>query len=117
MEKKARDLLEKIGLSHRIEHKPNQLSGGEQQRGAIVRAWINDPKLILADEPTGNLDSHSGQEVMQILQDLNDQGNTIVMVTHENEVAECGKRIITLFDGKITSDKKVAERKVAKEGI
>lgn len=114
---KAKQILARVGLSHRINHHPNQLSGGEQQRVAIVRALINQPRLILADEPTGNLDSKSGQEVMEILQDLNEEGHTIIMVTHEKYVAECARRIINLRDGEILTDKKVAERRLAKNGI
>jgi len=116
-EKLARQLLEKLGLSHRLRHWPNQLSGGEQQRAAIARALINEPRLILADEPTGNLDSKSGQEVMQILQDLNEEQHTIIMVTHEQYVAQCAKRIITLKDGQIISDEKVSNRMLAKDGL
>lgn len=116
-EKKARQILDKLRLSHRVEHQPNQLSGGEQQRAAIARALINEPRLILADEPTGNLDSRSGQEVMETLQDLNDEGHTIVMVTHERYVAECARRIITLRDGQIIADQEVLERHLAKDGL
>jgi putative ABC transport system ATP-binding protein len=117
VEKTARNILDKLNLSHRIYHMPNQLSGGEQQRAAIARALINEPRLILADEPTGNLDSKSGQEVMETLQDLNEEGHTIVMVTHEMYVAECARRILTLKDGQVISDQKVAERRLAKDGI
>ena len=117
VEERARRLLSKMGLSHRVNHRPNQLSGGEQQRVAIVRALINCPRLILADEPTGNLDSKSGQEVMEVLQDLNEEGNTILMVTHEKYVAECARRIINLKDGEVLIDKKVSERHIAKNGI
>ncbi|MBU1102598.1 ABC transporter ATP-binding protein [Patescibacteria group bacterium] len=116
-EKNARQILEKLNLSHRANHQPNQLSGGEQQRVAIARALINEPRLILADEPTGNLDSKSGQEVMEILQDLNEEGHTIVMVTHEKYVAECARRILTLKDGQIVSDDQVAARHIAKDGL
>lgn len=116
-EQNARRILEKLGLSHRLAHRPNQLSGGEQQRAAIARALINEPRLILADEPTGNLDSKSGQEVMEILQDLNEDGHTIIMVTHEQYVAQCAKRIITLKDGQIISDEKVDNRVLAKDGL
>ncbi|MFH1612081.1 MAG: ABC transporter ATP-binding protein [bacterium] len=117
IEQRAKYLLEELGLSHRINHKPNQLSGGEQQRVAIARALMNKPRLILADEPTGNLDSKSGQEVMQILQDLNKDGHTVVMVTHERYVAECAKRIIELKDGEIISDQVVVNQRLAKDGI
>jgi putative ABC transport system ATP-binding protein len=116
-EQKARQILEKLNLSHRINHQPNQLSGGEQQRAAIARALINEPLLILADEPTGNLDSKSGQEVMETLQDLNKEGHTIVMVTHEKYVAECARRILTLKDGQIVSDQRVANQHWAKNGL
>ena len=116
-EKEARQLLDKVGLSHRIKHHPNQLSGGEQQRVAVVRALINQPRLILADEPTGNLDSKSGQEVMEVIQDLNEEGHTILMVTHEKYVAECARRIIVLKDGQIISDGKVSNRHLAKDGL
>lgn len=116
-EQRARELLERVGLSHRIEHRPNQLSGGEQQRVAIVRALINQPRLILADEPTGNLDSKSGQEVMEILQGLNEEGHTILMVTHEQYVAECARRIIVLRDGQVVSDHKVENQRRAKDGL
>ncbi len=113
----AKKLLEEVGLSHRIGHRPNQLSGGEQQRVAIVRALINKPRLILADEPTGNLDSKSGQEVIEILQKLNQEGNTILMVTHEKEVAECARRIIEFKDGSVISDRKVENQRRAEDGI
>ena len=117
MEQRARQLLERVGLSHRINHRPNQLSGGEQQRVAIVRALINNPRLILADEPTGNLDSRSGQEVMEILQGLHQEGNTILMVTHEQYVAKCAQRILTLKDGQILTDEFVNHRYRAKDGL
>lgn len=107
--------LEKVGLGHRLGHYPNQLSGGEQQRVAIARALINDPPIIMADEPTGNLDTRSGIEILEILQDLNENGITLVMVTHERDVAEHGDRIIHLRDGKITGDEPVTERRSASE--
>jgi len=116
-EELARQLLDKVGLSHRVNHRPNQLSGGEQQRVAIVRALINQPRLVLADEPTGNLDSKSGQEVIEILQELNREGNTILMVTHEIEVAECARRILLLKDGQLSSDKKITNQRRAEDGI
>ncbi len=117
VKEKAIKLLDKVGLSHRMEHRSNQLSGGEQQRVAIVRALINDPRLILADEPTGNLDSKSGQEVMEILQDLNEEGHAILMVTHEKYVAECSRRMLELKDGKVVYDHRVDNRHLAKDGL
>ncbi|MFB0564236.1 MAG: ABC transporter permease [Candidatus Aminicenantaceae bacterium] len=102
------DLLRKVGLGDRINHNPNELSGGEQQRVAIARALVKNPKIILADEPTGNLDSSSAKEVLEILKSLNDSGITVVMVTHEKELTRGAKRIIKLFDGKIVSDEFVA---------
>ncbi|MCD6550374.1 ABC transporter ATP-binding protein [bacterium] len=116
-EKLAKEALDKVGLSHRIFYYPNQLSGGEQQRVAIARAIVNRPSVIFADEPTGNLDSKSGQQVMDILQHLNDQGHTIVLVTHEKYTAEMAKRIIQLKDGKIVGDYNVAHRRLAKDGL
>src|SRR5258706_851916 len=98
-EKRARDLLEKVGLSERIHNHPNQLSGGQQQRVAIARALMNDPELILADEPTGNLDTKSGDDVMRILSELNDQGKTIVLITHEHDIAKKAQKIIHVKDG------------------
>lgn len=116
-EKKAKEALDAVGLSHRIDHLPNQLSGGEKQRVAIARAIVNNPSIIFADEPTGNLDSKSGQQIMDILQGLNDQGNTIILVTHEKYTSEMAKRIIQLKDGKIVSDKEVGHRRLAKDGL
>ncbi len=99
--KHAMKLLEEIGLKERIKHKPNELSGGERQRVAIARAIVNDPVLILADEPTGTLDSRTGQEIMEIFKKLNEQGRTILMVTHDENMAKYADRIIRLKDGKI----------------
>jgi putative ABC transport system ATP-binding protein len=114
--KRAKELLEKVGLTHRLSYSPNKLSGGEQQRVAIVRALMNNPKLILADEPTGNLDSKSGKEIMEILQSLNDEGSTIIMVTHEKQTAECARRILKIKDGLILEDVKVDNRILATNG-
>ncbi|HTL74610.1 MAG TPA: ABC transporter ATP-binding protein [bacterium] len=102
--------LELVGLAARADHKPNQLSGGQQQRVAIARALVNRPSLLLADEPTGNLDSQTSIEIMGVFQKLNAQGITIVMVTHELDVARYTKRMIILRDGKILTDEKVADR-------
>lgn len=102
--KRATEALEKVGLSARIKHKPNELSGGQRQRVAIARALVNNPSIILADEPTGNLDSKSTFEIIDIFQKLNDEGATIVMVTHEPDVACYTKRIVTFKDGKSISD-------------
>ncbi len=97
-------IMEKVGISHRAKHKPSQLSGGQQQRVAVARAIVGDQKLILADEPTGNLDSAHGQEVMEMLQGLNGEGTTIVMVTHSPSHAEYAKRTINLFDGEVVTE-------------
>ena len=98
--------LESVGLKDRTLHKPNQLSGGQQQRVSIARAIAGNPKLILADEPTGALDSNTSLEIMKILNDLNSNGITIILVTHEKDIAQCGSRIIKMKDGKIIEDKK-----------
>ncbi len=110
----AKKAIESVGLSHRLNHQPSQLSGGEQQRAAIARALVNNPQIIFADEPTGNLDSKSGQVIMKILQKLNEeQGHTIILITHETYTAENAQRIIRLHDGKIESDSLVDHRRKA----
>ena len=101
---KVTTILKRMNISHRAQHFPQQLSGGQQQRVAIARAVVSNPKLILADEPTGNLDSKNGREVMELLKELNSEGTTIVMVTHSQKDAACAQRTINLFDGKIVSD-------------
>jgi len=114
--RRAEAALEKVGLGHRLGHYPNQMSGGEQQRVAIARALINDPPIIMADEPTGNLDTKSGVDVLSILQDLNGQGITLVMVTHEREVAEHGDRIVHVRDGLVSGIEGVGQKRVARKG-
>jgi ABC-type lipoprotein export system ATPase subunit len=99
--KHARDLLERLGLADRIAHKPYQLSGGERQRVAIARALMNEPKVLLADEPTGNLDSETGNGIIKVLEELNNSGQTIVMVTHDDRIAQRAHSVIRLADGKI----------------
>ena len=117
-EKMARDALKAAALYERVfEHEPSQLSGGEQQRVAIARAIVNKPDVIFADEPTGNLDSKSGQVVMETLQKLHEEGNTIILVTHETYTAEYAQRIIKVKDGEVESDKCVEKRLDAKNGF
>ncbi|MFA7244650.1 MAG: ABC transporter ATP-binding protein [Candidatus Magasanikbacteria bacterium] len=112
---RAKDLLNQVGLGHRLDYSPNKLSGGEKQRVAIARALVNNPEVIFADEPTGNLDSKSGLQVMKVLQDLNEKGHSIILVTHEKYTAEHAKRIIMLKDGLIEYDKPVEKRQIAKD--
>jgi putative ABC transport system ATP-binding protein len=102
---RASTVLTDVGLDDRMDHKPNQLSGGQRQRVAVGRALVNKPSIILADEPTGNLDSKTSLEIMQLFDEIHDKGNTVIMVTHEEEVAQHARRVIRLRDGMIESDK------------
>ena len=113
----ASEALSRVGLADRLHHKPKELSGGQQQRVAIARALVGDPKIILADEPTGNLDSRSGLEIMSILQDLNQQGRTLIMVTHDPAIGEQCHRIIRLLDGRVVSDQNNPHLVSAKERL
>ena len=101
---KAQDVLEKVGLGDRMDHRPNQLSGGQRQRVAVARALVNDPSIILADEPTGNLDSKTSLDIMRLFEEIHEMGNTLIVVTHEEEVASHAHRILRLKDGLIASD-------------
>jgi putative ABC transport system ATP-binding protein len=114
---RAAEVLGEVGLGERLYHFPSQLSGGQQQRVAIARAMVNDPAFILADEPTGNLDTEMTLEIMALFQDLNRRGKTVIMVTHEPELAGYTKRIITLRDGELVSDTAVGERRNAQEDL
>ena len=107
--KMAIEALERVGLGDRMKHRPNQLSGGQQQRCAIARALAVKPSLILADEPTGNLDKKTGREIMQMFQELHEAGNTIVLITHDNKVAQCAQRIIRIEDGKLYENQEVPD--------
>jgi len=109
---RAKKILEELSLSDRLDHTPGQLSGGQQQRVAIARALINNPKIILADEPTGNLDSKSGDQILKILEDLNKKGLTVIVVTHDTDIAKKAKRQIIIKDGKIIKDTGTDTRKV-----
>lgn len=113
---RAGKILASVGLGHRLNYFTNQISGGEKQRVAMARALVNDPAVIFADEPTGNLDSKSGAQIMEILQRLNGAGHTIVLVTHETYTSEHAKRIIKIKDGLMVDDYKVARRRMAKDG-
>jgi len=114
---RAKIVLNEVGLGDRMHHLPNQLSGGQQQRVAIARAMVNDPAFILADEPTGNLDTEMSLEIMSLFQNLNNRGKTILMVTHEPDLAAYSKRIITLRDGELVSDLSVNNRRIAAEDL
>jgi putative ABC transport system ATP-binding protein len=110
---KAKLALQRVDLTPRMNHKPNELSGGQRQRVAIARALVNDPSIVLADEPTGNLDSKTGEEIMALFANLHRQGNTIILVTHEMDIAQHAHRIIYIRDGKIASDEKIVKKQTA----
>src|SRR6201998_2518272 len=107
---KAKQALQRVDLTARMSHKPNELSGGQRQRVAIARALVNNPSIVLADEPTGNLDSKTGEEIMHLFENLHRQGNTIILVTHEMDIAQHAHRVIFIRDGKIASDEKVVKK-------
>ena len=115
--KAAIEALERVGLADRLDHEPNQLSGGQQQRVAIARALVNKPAIILADEPTGNLDSLASIDVISIFQELNDQGNTIILVTHEPDLAKYARRMVKMHDGRIIRDVMVESRRNARNDL
>jgi putative ABC transport system ATP-binding protein len=113
MDRRARASLAKVGLADRWDHTSAQLSGGQQQRVAIARSLVNEPAIVLADEPTGNLDSKTSEDVMSVFQALNDEGKTIVLITHEPDIAEFAKRVVTFRDGRVVSDVRVERRRTA----
>jgi putative ABC transport system ATP-binding protein len=114
--KKAKEALEKVQLDHRMDHRPNELSGGQRQRVAIARALVNDPSMLLADEPTGNLDSQTSEEIMRVFQNLADAGQTVVMVTHEPDIASHARRVVVLRDGLMSTDE-TQEQFVSRLGL
>ena len=114
---KAANALESVGLGDRMDHKPNELSGGQRQRVAVARALVNSPSIIMADEPTGNLDTKTGEEIMRLFEQLYRQGNTLLVVTHEEDIAQHARRIIRLRDGLIESDVRVDSPALAGESM
>jgi len=110
--RRAREALVKVGLGDRSKHQPNELSGGQRQRVAVARALVNEPSILLADEPTGNLDSRTSAEMMELFKELNAAGNTMIVVTHEEDIAAHARRVVRLLDGKIVVDEKIGESKV-----
>ena len=115
--RRSKAALARVGLAGREDHYPSQLSGGQQQRVAIARALVTDPAIVLADEPTGNLDSRTSEEVIAIFQELNDAGKTVVLITHEPDIAQHAKRVVTVRDGRIQQDERVNQLRVAARGI
>jgi len=108
-EKRAKEVLTMVGLEDRMSHTPNELSGGQRQRVAVARALVNKPSIILADEPTGNLDSNTSNDIMNLFQEIHDQGNTVILVTHEEDIASHAHRVVRLRDGKIESDESISQ--------
>lgn len=115
--RRATEALEKVGLGNRLEHLTNEISGGQKQRVAIARAIVNEPSVLMADEPTGNLDSKTTEDIMRIFQELNDEGTTIVMVTHEPEMAEYTKRIVHFKDGVMKKDEQLTPKRISKREV
>ena len=111
--RRAREVLERVGLGDRVKHQPNELSGGQQGRVAVARALINDPSILLADEPTGNLDSKTSAEIMELFDELNTAGNTLIVVTHEEDIAAHARRIVRMLDGKVVADERTSPTEAA----